>query len=108
MDKISSLIPKVLSKKGLKDHASASYAVFLANEWIESHMPNVSVYLHALQLKNSVLEVHSQHSIASQELMGTSKKLIDYLRSFEGITVSEVSIVKSKTANAANLLAEEE
>lgn len=92
MDHISNLIPRVLSKKGLKDQATASYAVHLARQWIEQQLPQVWQNLHPKKVADGVLTIDSDHSIASQELSQKSADLMKYLNAAEGISIREVRI----------------
>lgn len=95
MDKVSDLMGKILAKRGLKDQAHASYAVYIATTWISEHLPNVSNQLHPRRLEHGILLIESDHSIASQELRNCSEELLGFLNSHEDLSVSAVSIVLS-------------
>lgn len=99
MDRISQLIPKVLSKKGLKDQAQASYTVYSCREWIYEHLPSVAQQLHPKKISDGVLTVHSDHSIASQELSQAKEELLEYLRGLDGVTVTDLHIHLSGHSN---------
>ena len=99
MDRVSDLMGKVLSKRGLKDEAKAAHLVFLATVWIEENLPDVSQKLHPKQMIGSSLLVESDHSIASQELQNASEKLKTALYDQAGVKVTEVRITLSNHSN---------
>lgn len=96
MDRISQLVPRVLAKRGLKDQAGASYAVFLAKEWISEHAPPCTELCSVHSLSDSVLEIHADHPIILQELHQQAVALKEYLNGFEGISVTDIRIIRSK------------
>ena len=82
MDKLGTILPGVLQKRGLKDHAQASVVVHLAELWIEKHLPHISASLHAVTLRDgSSLILESTNSIAAQEMMPHLDPLLRYLKS---------------------------
>ena len=92
MDKLSSLIPRVLNKRGLRDEASASHVTYLSMLWIQENLPDCSQYLVVSKHSAAVLHVESDHSIASQELSQVSQALLDYLNSHDGISIDDIRI----------------
>lgn len=97
MDKISKLIPKVLAARGLKSQADASYAVYLAVDWLHTQSVGLAEQCIVTTLKDQTLTVECLHSIALQEMQQKSEDLKAYLNSFEGIVVRAISIIRSKT-----------
>lgn len=95
MDKVSDLIPRVLSRRGLKDQANASYVTYAATEWITQNMPMFSDAIHVLSLKDSVLKIACDHPIASQELVQQVEALRSHLGSLGGVAPPEVVISRS-------------
>jgi len=95
MERLSQLIPRVLSKRGLKSQAIASYAVFLATEWLHEHLGDTSKKLSVKSLKDTVLSIESDHPVASQELSQIRESLKSHLNSYEGILVSDISIIRA-------------
>ena len=96
MDKISQLIPKVLEKKGLKDQASASYAVYLAIDWLHAQSGALGEHCIVTTLKDQVLTIECLHSIAMQEIHQKSDDLLSHLNSFCDISVRSISIIRSR------------
>ncbi len=96
MDRLSHLIPRVLSRRGLKDEAAASYITYLATEWIEDNFPDQFQYLRVAKYEYRKLLVYSANSIASAELSMTSEALLRYLNSHEGISIENIIISRSK------------
>lgn len=96
MDKISSLIPKVLNKRGLKDEAQASYVVFLATEWIAEQLPALAEQVQVESMRDGVLSIETSHSAVSQEIAVQKEALLAHLNSFEGILLREVCIQRKK------------
>ncbi len=96
MDKVSLLLGKVLRKRGLQDQAAASYAVYLANEWLCLHCAPIAKSIQAVSLTHSILLIESDHGIASQELTGRIEHLREYLNTLDGVCISEIRIMRSK------------
>ena len=54
MDHIGCILPKVLNKRGLKDHALASHICFLASEYLLLNVPDIFDEITLFRLKNVV------------------------------------------------------
>ncbi|MAE68746.1 MAG: hypothetical protein QF793_03750 [Candidatus Peribacteraceae bacterium] len=95
MDKLSHLIPRVLSKRGLKDEASASYVTYIAHQWIQENLPTQSVHLRVTKNSKTTLHIESDHPIASQELSQCKEELVAFLSGHDGIDIHEIVISRS-------------
>ena len=91
MDHISTLLPKVLRKRGIKDEADASLVVHEASMWLRrSGVPGK-----VTKLKSGTLFIEAPSSIAAQECHASSNELLEALRlRFPDITIENVRIVR--------------
>lgn len=96
MDKLSTLLPKVLNKRGLRNEANAALVVYHANLWIEDHMPEFQPVLRAVSYTDKKLVMDTDNSIAAQELRSHQPILIEYLSTMESMSpVDEIDIRRS-------------
>lgn len=95
MDKVSDLIGRVLSKRGLKGQAQAAYVTHMTANWISEQLPDVSEQIHVRKFSDLKLEICCDHPIASQELRNKSEDLKKYLSAFDGISEPEIIISRS-------------
>lgn len=92
MDSVSSLLPKVLRKRGIKDEADASLVTFAANQWMKEH----AILAEAKKLNGGVLFIEVASSIAAQECHGKTVDLLEEMqKQFPGIGVENVRILRS-------------
>jgi len=96
MDKISALIPKVLAKRGLKDQAGASYAVYLTIDWLHALSVDIAEHCIVTTIKDGVLTIECLNSVVMQELNQKSDELKSHLNSIDGISISAISIIRSR------------
>jgi len=89
MQHIRDLLPGVLKKRGLHDHAEASLAVFHAQQWLAEHLPQCWDALCASALRDGTLTVTALHSVAAQECQEHAQALLEYLRQDCGHTKAE-------------------
>lgn len=94
MDHVSSLVPKVLRKRGLYDEAHASMVVYRAKKWLEEMHPDIAPALHPHALKDGILTIHSLHSIAQQEGALLSAELLAFLQSEDQHAVREIRCIR--------------
>lgn len=80
MERLDTLMPAVLRKRGLMGHASAALITHRANAWFAEHLPAFVQDLRATSLKDKELIITAQHSIAAQECQQCSDQLMRYLR----------------------------
>lgn len=92
MDHVSSLIPKVLRKRGLYDEAHASMIVYRAQKWLVEIHPEMASELHPHALKDGILTLQTGNSIAQQEGALLAPALLAFLQSEDKNSVSQVKI----------------
>ena len=90
MDRLSSLIPSVLQKRGLYNEAQASMTVYRAKKWFTEMHPEAASMLTPHTLKDGVLTIYALHSIAQQEGVLLAPELLSFLQSEDKNAVSEV------------------
>ncbi|HLC75916.1 MAG TPA: hypothetical protein VJB82_02240 [Candidatus Peribacterales bacterium] len=100
MDKVSSLLSRVLSKRGLKDEADASYIVHTANDWLKVNgAPENAI---ATMLKNGVLVISVPTAIAGQECYALNEDLLLALqKKFPSSRPIQIRIQRSKESVVA-------
>ena len=94
MDRISNLVPKVLKRKGLSDQATASYAVFLANECISEQFPDFVDIARAEKLSGGVLHISADTPHAVQEIEAIAESVLHHVNRYEGISVNEIRVFR--------------
>lgn len=67
MDALSSILPKVLAKRGLNVHAHASHVVHRSQLWMEERLPALRTAFKVHKFQDGTLYVTCSHSIAAQE-----------------------------------------
>ena len=80
MDKVSSLLPRVLHKRGLHKHANASLVVLRAQEWLQKNLRKYEKDLHVRKLQEGTLVIEAANSIAAQECQQCKEALLEDLR----------------------------
>lgn len=96
MDHISRLLPRVLQKRGIAQHATAALVVYRAKLWLREHLPHLESSLRVTTLRDGVLMIECVHPIAAQECQGASKALLTYLQEESGTVVTEIRTVRSR------------
>ncbi len=93
MDKVSSLLSKVLRKHGIKEEADASHVVFAAEAWLRSHSaPEDAV---AQKLQNGELVIKVETSASAQECHALSHVLLHDLKTeFRTLPLDRVRILR--------------
>jgi hypothetical protein len=97
MDSLGSILPKVLRKRGLYGHAAAAQVTFKAQQWITAALPGVASYLEVTHLKDGVLTIAAQNSIASQECLQMLPSLREYLaRECKGAVIRDIRLERAE------------
>ncbi|PIR53210.1 hypothetical protein COU76_02205 [Candidatus Peregrinibacteria bacterium CG10_big_fil_rev_8_21_14_0_10_49_10] len=95
MDHISSLLTKVLQKRGLTSHAEASLLILRCREWLTEHLPECAQELHPQTFTDGVLAISCDHSIAAQECRQQTEALLSHLREVcPGIAVEQIRLLR--------------
>ena len=98
MDSLSSILPKVLRKRGLHGHAVAALVTHKAADWLRTALPNFASQLHVDSLKDGVLTISAGHPIAAQECVPLLPSLMEYLqRECPGAIVRDVRVTRSRS-----------
>ena len=97
MDHIGSLLPKVLQKRGLQEHATAAQACWQAEQWLAEHLSSIVPYIQVSTFQDAELCIHTQNSIAAQECQQISEALLAHIQaSCAGITITNIRIIREK------------
>jgi len=106
MDQMSSILSKVIKKRGLQGHVDAALVVHHAQAWIEAKMPTLNEQLLATQFKDGVLTIEAIHSIAAQECQMRLDELLEHLQESEGHkAISSIRITRSTCKKSPQTLA---
>ena len=96
MDSLSSILPRVLHKRGLHGHATAALVTHKAYDWLRAAIPNDIDQLRVERIKDGVLTIASANSIAAQECMPLLPALTEFLkRECAGSVIREIRIVRA-------------
>lgn len=79
MDRLFSVLPKVLRKRGLHEHAEGALVVLRAQRWLEGRFPSLLGSIRVQKYQEHVLHIQCSHSIALQECQGSIPDLKDFL-----------------------------
>ncbi len=79
MDHIFSVLPKVLRKRGLQEHAEGALVVLRAQRWLHERLPDLQTVIHVQTYKENTVHIVCTHSIAVQECQSLIPELQDYL-----------------------------
>ena len=94
MDHVSSLIPKVLRKRGLYEEAQASMLVFRAKKWLQETHPDAAAVLDPHALKDGILTINALLPTAQQEGEQLASELLSFLQSEDANAIREVRITR--------------
>jgi tRNA(Phe) wybutosine-synthesizing methylase Tyw3 len=79
MEILRSILSKVLSRHGLRDHADSALIVHKAQQWFAEVLPALERDIEVLKLEGRTLHVRCRHSIAAQECQQLFSRLREYL-----------------------------
>lgn len=97
MDHISSLLPKVLQKKGLTSHCEASLIIHHAEAWISSNLHVFQADLRPKKFADGVLVIDCSNSVAAQECHQRAQELLTFLRESVGSdAVSDIRVSRDE------------
>ncbi len=80
MEHIFKLLPGVLQKRGLQEHAVSALVVHRARSWIAEQLPSAAPYLEVLKINDGTLFIACTHSIAAQECQAALSDLRSFLQ----------------------------
>lgn len=82
MDHISSLLPKVLHKRGIKGQVDASFVIHITANWLFDRLPTYFEQgdLRVKSCKDNVVNIEVNHSIVAQECQALTSELLAYLQ----------------------------
>lgn len=95
MDRLDSLLPKVLKQKGMFEAAVASLTVSKANEWIKEHSPHLVPHIHAVKLQDGRLHLKADHPLIVSEFQQHHAMLLSYLNAEMDGKIQMISVVRS-------------
>lgn len=97
MDRVQTILPRVLGKRGLRTQAQASQVTFVAERWLKTALPHLATYVHVDTLQHAVLTISCTHSIAAQECVPLLPSLREFLaRECKGSPVADIRMIRSR------------
>lgn len=79
MDRVFSVLPKVLNKRGLQQHAEGALVVHRVEQWITHRLPELSRCVHVKKFQEGTVFLECTHSVALQECRAAMSDLKAYL-----------------------------
>jgi hypothetical protein len=80
MDRLSTLLSKILRKHGIKDEAEASLIVHAATQWFAMNLPASEGSITVQKLEGGTLLVACAQAPLQQECFARQEDLLQYLR----------------------------
>ncbi len=103
MEHISTLLPKILRKRGIKEEADASLVTYVAEQWLKAQGNSPDARVTKLCAGTLFIEVAS--SVAAQELHAKSEELLAALRErFPDLPQTTVRIVRGRIDPSSSTL----
>lgn len=97
MDSVSSILPKILRKRGLSSQATASLVVFRAQKWLEEHLPRYNGAFAVTDLSHAILRISCGNSIVAQECRSLLQELRDFLvEECPGLVLEDISLSRER------------
>ena len=97
MDRVFSILPRVLRQRGLSSAAFSGLILERASAWIRERLPEHASHLRPLQVKDGILTIEGGHSIAVMECSGCSEELLKYLAdTMPDVPVKAVRVVRGR------------
>jgi hypothetical protein len=102
MNRLSTLLAKVIRKCGLQHHVEAGLIVHHANAWLSEHLPTLTGDVKASHFgEDGVLMLACAHSVAAQECQLCLPHLAVYLReTCSNISLKSIRIIRSRDMEA--------
>ena len=96
MDHISHVLPRVLQKRGIAEHAQAALVVHRASTFLKEHLPEFSAHVRVTHVRDGVLTIECDHPIAAQECHAAIPSLHAFLQESGGTTVKDIRLSRSR------------
>ncbi len=97
MDRVQSILPGVLHRRGLHVHAQAAQVTHVAERWLHGALPALAEFIAVDSLSHATLTISCAHGIAAQECQPLLPPLLEFLaRECRGATVREIRMVRSR------------
>lgn len=96
MDRVGTVLPKILKKRGLHKHAQAALLVQTAQQWLERMLPRLKRELRAQSYKDCILVIECQTSISAQECNAKKEELRQHLTAtFAGCAITDIRLMRA-------------
>lgn len=79
MERLQSVLPRVLRQRGLFEHAQACGVCATVNQWIETNLRSCAHYLQATSFENGQVVITAENSVAADECQQRVGDLMDFL-----------------------------
>jgi len=96
MDRAFSVLSGVLSRRGLKEHATGAMVVHKSTHWITKRLPFCAEFIRVTKVADGVLFILCDHSVALQECAGIAPELKEFLaKECPFLPISDVRISRA-------------
>lgn len=92
MDRLASLIPSVLRKRGLYDDAQAALVIYRAKKWMEEKHADSASAIHPLTLSGGILTISVDDPIAEKKATELMPDLLLFLQSDSSTVIKEMRV----------------
>lgn len=95
MDRVSSLLPAVLHRRGLHQHAVTAQALGTLRTWFINKAPALADAVTFVRIQQGEVHVHARHGVAVQEASELREELLAYARqAFPSLSIVRVRITR--------------
>ncbi|OGJ56237.1 hypothetical protein A2635_03335 [Candidatus Peribacteria bacterium RIFCSPHIGHO2_01_FULL_51_9] len=95
MDRLSSLLPKVLRRRGLHGHAQSALVMHCARRWLDEKLPLTKEMISVTKCEDGVLFVACTEAIALQECQAVFADLKGFLMTETSVQIEEIRAIRT-------------
>lgn len=96
MQRLNTLLPAVLARRGLQTHVTAAVVVLTAQRWLEEQLPALQGQCKVETLKDGALTIVCSHSVALQECQQRQTQLLAHLRQeYPGTLIRDARVTRA-------------
>lgn len=94
MDRLSSLLPKVLRKRGIQSQAQEALVIHCAKRWFDEHFPPLQGMISVSKYENGVLFIECTEDSALRACHGSFADVIGFLLKETGVCLQEIRAIR--------------
>lgn len=94
MDRLSSLLPKVLRKRGIQSQVQEALVIHCAKRWFHERFPSLQGMISVSKYENGVLFIECTEDPALQACRGSFADVSGFLLKETGIYLEEIHAIR--------------